>query len=159
MATYGYTTSTGTYRGAKATTAVPYRVERVINFDSATIGFVNASADVIQAIAVPANSTILRAGGSVLTVDSGGGTLSVGLGGSTGYFVSAGAVASAIPLTNANPAAKEIGSAPDTIDLLVVASAFTTLKVVVWAWIAPNADVTTISGTAAVGTLSSATTI
>jgi hypothetical protein len=102
-------------------------VSQIVDFSSTT----HTSADVIQAIEVPANTLCLYAGFDILTADGAGnsGTLSLGDGADVDAFVTAQTVASVgLGVTRAQAGASSMGTtsigfrvyaAADTIDLVV----------------------------------------
>ena len=130
-------------RGAGARGRQPYVVEAEINMASAATakGSALAAADVIEAINVPAGSVILNAGMEVTTVASGGtGTiLDLGVTGvDADVFVDGFALDSASAGDYSQNAAAfqpvVIGSAADTIDVLVQAATTVSTAGVVRVW-------------------------
>jgi len=142
-------------RGSGARGRQPYVVQASIDFAAAATakGSALAAADVIEAINVPAGSVILNAGVEVTTAPSGGtGTvLDVGVTGvDADVFVDGFAFDSASAGDYAQNAAAfqpvVIGSAADTIDVLVqAATTVSTAGVIrVWAVLVDASDLGTL---------------
>ena len=130
-------------RGNGARGRQPYVVQASINFASAATakGTALAAADIIEAINVPANTVVLNAGIEVTTAPSGGeGTiLDLGVTGvDADVFVDGFALDSASAGDYAqNPAAFQpvvVGSAADTLDVLVQAATTVSTAGVVRVW-------------------------
>lgn len=143
MATVNMTRGSGLHSTRNGNTAVPYVVQRVIDFAEAAEekGSALAANDVIEAINVPAHTVVLAAGASVKTVATGGSsdqTLDIGDGNDPDRYVdgfdvdaaAAGAEAATVianlPVTYATA---------DTIDVTVVTATTvaTAGELVVWA--------------------------
>lgn len=96
---------------------------RVIDFATENL----ASADHFPVFSIPANSQVVAGQLEVLTVDAGGGTISMGVGGTGTGLLNAQAISSAtaVKLT----AGGVITTTADTVDLLANTAAITTAKV------------------------------
>lgn len=155
MATVTTLASTVRNPGARGRSA--YYVQNEIDFAAAVTakGTALAAADVIEALTIPADTMILSAGMECTAIHTGTSTdcaLDLGVtGGDPDAFVDAfdfdGAAAGAYAVPAA-PGCAIVGSAADTLDILIQAQTGTTLtgKMRVFAWLA---DVDDLSGLSA----------
>lgn len=129
-------------------TRVPYMVEAYVDFAAWTTakGSALAAADILEVIAVPAQTALLMGGIEVITAtDAGAGDLTVdwGYGGDDDYFVVAMDCDSGTAAGSVSAAAatsfdgQEVTSAADTLDIVIAGTSVdvTTGKLRVWAYL------------------------
>ena len=134
---------------SRAIRNMPYVVENTINFATATTakGSALAATDVIEAVQIPAQSTVLAAGYEVISAITGDVTMSVGVTGvlATAYVNAATLAAATAVGTYGTPSSTAypiVTASADTVDLLISASttALSAGSVRVWAVLVDVSD-------------------